>query len=388
MRQWIHTIKIVMLLFLAVAQWRCGAGAPADPAPAKTVATPLSVKALQAEITEWAVTVPFSGSLRSRSVVDVKSEVAGRLIAAQFVEGDQVKQGQLVAEIDTSNYKLAHDQAVAALSVVEAGIVRAQVMLDHARREKERADNLLRTGGITERDHQSAMTGVKDAEAQLKVAEAQRGQAQAAISVAEKALKDCRIFASAGGQVQRRHLDPGTLLSPGLPIYTLVDNGRLELEALIPSYRLAEVRPGLRARFTTPTFGEREFEGVVSAINPMIESDNRSVKVAFRISNPRGELRSGMFARGIVEVRRQTNALLIPRSALIAELENSSNGSIYVVANDVARRRDVTIGGIQQDRIWVQRGLETGELVIVEIGPALKDGAPVKVFNNSSSAGH
>ncbi len=364
-----------------------GCKAETATAPAVVEPPPLVVKALPVEIQAWAVTVPFSGSLRSRSVVEVKSEVAGRLTDAHLFEGDVVREGAVIAEIDPVNYRLAHEQALASLGVAEAGVARATVALDHARREKERADNLLRTGGITEKDHQAATTGVREAEAQLQLAEAQREQVKTTLAIAEKAIRDCRIVAPASGRVQRKFVDRGTLIGPAQSIYTIVDNSRLELDCLIPSYRLAEIRPGLRSRFTTPTFGTREFQGVVSAINPMVESDSRSVKVALRIENAGGELRAGMFARGFVEVRREPGALVVPRSALVGEQDNSSSGSVYTVKDDVVRARAVKIGGVRDDLIWISEGLARGELVVVEIGPALKDGSPVKVLKNSSDAG-
>jgi membrane fusion protein (multidrug efflux system) len=373
----------------AAAQWYCSgekSKANADPEPKALAA--LVVKASPVELREWTVAVPVSGSLRSDSIVEVKSEVGGRLIATHFDEGDLVQKDQLLAEIDPANYKLIFDQAQATLGVAQAGLERAKITADHARREKERADNLLKSGGITERDHQAAATSVKEAEAQAALAEAQCGQARAAISIAEKALKDCHIMAPASGHVQRSFFDTGSYLMPASSVYTLVDNSRLELECLVPSYRLADLRLGQRSIFATPTWGERKFEGSVTAINPIIEADNRSVKVKVRISNTGGELRSGMYARGEIEVRREPSALVVPRSALIAEKEESSSGSVFVVKDGKAIRRSVRVGGIQQDRIWVLQGLRQGELVIEEIGPALKDGSAVRLQSQAPGPGY
>jgi membrane fusion protein (multidrug efflux system) len=373
--------KILMLTcaVLAIAQWHCSnpaskAGNAADPPPE----SPLDVKTVQVTTEEWTIAVPVSGSLRSKSMVDVKAEVAGRVIAMHFEEGDQVHQGQVLGEIDPTNYQLTLDQAKAALLVAEAGLGRAQVGLDHALRERQRADNLLRTGGITERDHQAALTAVKEAEAQVKLSEAQCGQAHAAISVAEKARRDCAVVAPEDGRVQRKYIDTGSLASPGAPLYNIVDNSRLELECNVPASHLSGIRLGQRVTFTTPTFGERRFEGAVAAVNPIVESDNRSVKVSVRISNPADELLSGMFARGGIDIRRQTSVPVVPRIALIAESDAAEKGSLYVIEEGKARRRSVQVGGIQQDRVWVQEGIRPGDWVIIEIGPNLKDGTPVR----------
>jgi RND family efflux transporter MFP subunit len=357
----------------------------ADSAPA--VAPELVVKAQPVERREWTIAVPISGNLRSQSIVEAKSEVGGRLMAVYFKEGDLVRRNNLLAEIDPVNYRLAYEQAAAAVRVVEAGHAHAQVMSEHAKREKERADNLLKSGGITEKDHQAASTGIREAESQVALAEAQIAQARAAVSIAEKALKDCRVLAPAEGIVQKRYYDQGSLLVPGSPLYLLVDNTKLELECLLPSYRLSEIRMGQKAVFTTPTWGERRFEGAVSALNPVVESDNRSIRVLSRITNLSGDLRSGMYARGEIVVRREPGALVIPRTALMTEKEESSAGRVFIVAEGKSCRREVQVGSIQQDLVWVKNGLKDGDIVVVEIGPALKDGLAVRVMAKNNPQG-
>ncbi len=378
---------LIVLLYGLTGQWGCSGRkqAAADAAPVATAE--LAVKAQPVERMEWTVTVPISGNLRSQSVVEVKSEVGGRLVSVRFKEGDLVRKNELLAEIDPINYRLAQEQAVAVVGVAEAGLARAQVMAEHARREKDRADNLLRSGGITEKDHQAATTGIREAETQVRLAEAQVNQARIAVLITEKTLKDCRIMAPAEGQVQKKYFDQGALLVPGSSLYLLVDNTKLELECLLPSYRLSEIRMDQKALFTTPTWGERIFDGSVSALNPVVESDNRSIRILLRIANLKGELRAGMFARGEIIVRREPGALIIPRTALMTEKEESAGGRVFVVKEGRTSRRDVQVGSIQQDRVWIRDGLKDGDVVVVEIGPALKDGIAVRVLPKNSSLG-
>jgi len=308
-------VLLSAILLLSGAQWNCSnsKGDNDSNRPLTRTEAAMAVKAATAENREWIATVSISGDLHSLSMVDVKPEVGGRLIAVHFNEGDLIRKDQLLAEIDPANYQLAYEQALAVLSVAQAGVERAKVAAEHAGTEKERADNLLRSGGITQKDHQAAMTGVRDADSQVRLAEAQCGQARAALAIANKALKDCRIFAPAQGQVQKSYFDQGSLVSPGAPLCTLVDNSQLELECVVPSYQLASVRLGQRAEFTTPTWGERRFAGIVVAVNPTVESDNRSVKLKLKIGNPGGELRSGMYARGEITTGREKGVLVIPR---------------------------------------------------------------------------
>lgn len=368
-------------LFLAAgSQWHCSRAKEETAAlPARGISAELVVRAMPVARREWIVTTPITGTLRTLSTVEVKPEVGGRLLAMYFSEGDFVRKNQLIAEIDPINYALSHDQAAAALRVAEAGLERTQISAEHARTEKERADNLLRSGGITQKDHQAALTGIKEAESQVRLAEAQCGQARAVLAIAEKALKDCQIFSPAEGHIQKKYFDKGSLLTPGAALYTLVDNSRLELECVVPSYRLASIRVGQRALFQTPTWGERRFEGTVSAINPEIESDTRSVDVKLKISNPRGELRSGMYAKGDIITGREPQALMISHDSLIPEKEGSETAAVYVIKEGKAHRVEIRISDTQLDSVWVRKGLQDGDIVITEIGPSLKEGTPVRV---------
>jgi RND family efflux transporter MFP subunit len=366
----------------AIGQLGCGKlkGENGKTPATAVVASEIAVKAVPAARQEWIATISISGSLRTLSTVDIKPEVGGRLVAVHFKEGDLVQKDQLLAEIDPINYHLAYKQAVATLDVAQAGLAQSQVSAEHARTEKTRADNLLNSGGITQRDHQSAVTGVKEAEAQIRLAEARCEQARAAVAIAEKTLKDCKIFAAAQGHVQKRFFDKGSLLSPGVPLCTLVDNSRLDLECVIPSYQLASIRLEQRAVFTTPTWGDRKFQGIVAAINPTVESDNRSVKLILKIANPGGELRSGMYAQGEITTARAEKALVIPRDSLIPEREESNAASLFIVKEGKAHRVQVQIGGSQQEKVWIRHGLNEGDFVITEIGPSIKEGVAVQIL--------
>jgi RND family efflux transporter MFP subunit len=382
------TLLSPLLLWFFLSQWSCSvAEDPSSAVLPQSSAAQLEVTVSPVKLLDWKVTVPVSGTLLSQSIVEVRTEVAGRLVSSLLREGDYARKSQLIAEIDSTNYSLVLDQAKAALAVSQASLEHARVMAEHAAREKERADNLLRSGGITEKDHQAASTGVRETQTQVRLAEAQLEQARAAVAVAEKSLRDCRILAPVDGQVQRKFFDTGSLLDRGSPLYTLVNNINLDLDCMVPAYRLAEVRLGQKAVFTTPTWGDRNFEGVVSAINPMVETDNRSVKVRLKIANPGGDLRSGMFAKGEIQVRLETSAMTIPRSALLSESAESSSASAFVAYNGKAQRRPVVVGGVDQDRVWIREGLRPEDQVIVEIGPALKEGTSVRVLSDSSSPG-
>jgi multidrug efflux pump subunit AcrA (membrane-fusion protein) len=123
------------LLLTAVSHWSCSRSKVENSAsrPSAGLEDAIAVKAAPVEIREWIASVPISGNLLTLSSVDVKPEVGGRLMAAYYKEGDLVRKNQLLAEIDPENYRLAYDQAAAALAVAQAGLERAKVSAEHAK---------------------------------------------------------------------------------------------------------------------------------------------------------------------------------------------------------------------------------------------------------------
>ncbi len=346
----------------------------------------LSVRTVRVEPGDWMNTVPISGSLETLSSVEVRAEVGGRLAAVHVREGELVHKGELLAEIDSSNYELAYRQSAAASAVAQAGLERARISAEHASAEKARADNLLQTGGITQKDHQAAITAMKESGAQVALSEAQCLQAEATMAIAEKALKDCLIEAPADGHVQKKWMDEGSLVNVGSPLFSLVDNRRLELECVVPSYLLSSLKIGQQAVFTTPTWGENPFKGSLSSINPVVQQENRSVTVNVRVENPQMKLRSGMYARGHLTVDKVEGVPVIERDALIPGEEAPGAAAVFVVEDGTAKRRRVLIGGERGNRVWIRDGLVGGEILIVEWGPSLRDGTRVH-FNEEERSG-
>ncbi|MEJ2110411.1 MAG: efflux RND transporter periplasmic adaptor subunit, partial [Acidobacteriota bacterium] len=347
----------------------------------------LSVHAETVSLQDWQDTVPVSGSLLTLSAVDIKAEVGGRLTVVNADVGALVRKGELLAEIDDANYQLAYRQAKASVKVMQAGLEQARISAEYAKTEKERADNLLRTGGITQKDHQAAITRMKEADAQVTLAEARCLQAEASLDIAEKALKDCLIHAVAAGNVQKRWVDEGTLISPGESVFTIVDNSRLELQCVVPSYYLSSIKEGQSVEFTTTSWEDKIFKGELSAINPSVQLENRSVKIKVSVENPGMHLRSGMYARGHITTGIRKSVPVIPRDALVPGDEESESAFVFIVDEGVAKRRLVTLGGKGRDRVWIQDGLNAGDWLIIERGPSLKDGVPVDVASGKAENG-
>ncbi len=345
------------------------------PKSAAAAAPPLAVRVVRAEARPLELGVDVTGSLASSVAVDVKTEFAGRLVSLLKQEGDRVSRGELVAQLEDVNARLSVGQARAALGVTQAALDRAKVAEEHAQRELDRAQNLLKSGGITDRDFQAAEATARDARAQIRLAEAQVEQARQTAALAEKHLNDCRIVSPISGEVDRKFVNPGSWVDANALVYHLVDNQRLELETNVASSELAALARGQRVRFTVAAFPDEVFEASVLNISPAVQLQNRSVLVRAAVPNPAAKLKAGMFAKGRIITGVKPAVLIVPAEAVWRR--PGQPAFLYVVDQDHARRREVKLGIEQAQGLEIAAGLNAGEVVVAEQNLELADGASV-----------
>lgn len=352
---------VLPVLVLAAAAAGCGSAARSA-APEKPRGVPVRTAAVERR--ELADTLRLTGTLRPQAQVQVVAEVGARLMRVVKDEGSRVAAGETLAVLDDTDYRLSYDRAKAALAVAEANKA-------HAVTEKERADGLVKTGGITDKDHLAAQVG-------LQVAEASLAQARAEAAIAGEQHARAQVKAPFGGRVARRHADPGAMLAVGTPLFTLVDDSRLEFRASVPSADYGKVKIGDPVDVSVEVAGNRTVKGTVARVTPLIEERTRSFEVVVQVPGEK-DLVGGLFARAVVRVGRVADALVVPPSALVRDGSDPTAAQTFVVAGGKADRKDVVVGVETADAIQVREGLKLGDVVVLDPPVALASGAPVEV---------
>jgi len=339
----------------------CG-GRPADGA-----ATPaprgVAVRTARVEARDLAETLLLTGTLKPRAQVELVAEVAARLERVLRDEGARVAKGEILAVLDETDYRLANDRARAALAVAEAN--RA-----HATTERERADNLLQTGGITDKDRLSAQVA-------LQVAEASLAQARAEAAIAAQQLERTRVRAPFAGRVGRRYADAGAMLAVGGPLFTLVDDALLEFEAQVASRQLASVRVGAPVEVSVDALKDERIPGKVARVAPLVDERTRSFKVVVAVPGRDG-LVGGLFARAEVVVGTVRGALVVPPAALVRDGAEPGRAHVFVVRQGRAERLEVEIGAEAAFAVEARKGLAPGDVVVLDPPTTLSSGALVE----------
>lgn len=324
------------------------------------------------------ITIPVTGTLVSNTRVDIKAEVIGHISRFDKQEGDPVRAGEPVAWVDDENFRLAVRQAETAVQVADAGLERAGLIASHSRSELDRDENLLKSGGITDRDLKAAQLADRDAAAQVLLAQAQVDQARAAVEVARKHVRDTVIYAPISGIIQRKILNKGAYVEAPTAVFSIVDNNRLELETPVASADLAPIRSGQRVTFKVNSYPELAFEGRVLDINPAVEEQTRSGKVRIQVTNMGGKLKAGMFAQGEILTGVTVNAIVIPSAAVYRDDRSAKASSVFVLEGGKACRRAVRIGHERDSRLEIVEGLRRGEQLIAEQNIEIAEGVRIE----------
>lgn len=331
-------------------------GGPAGNRPASVEVAAVRTMALRDE-------AEAVGSLRSRQSVVVRPEVAGRVTQLNFRDGERVRKGQVLLQLDDQLPRAQVQQAQAELSIAQA---------NHKRNQE-----LVAQGFISQRS-------VDESAANLEVA-------QAKLALAQATAARLRIVAPFDGVAGIRNINVGDYLKDGTDIVNIEDIEAMYVDFRLPERLQTRVARGQTARVTFDALPGARYDATVLAINPQIDADGRSVAVRACIDNRRLELRPGMFARVTAVFGERSNALVVPEEAVVPDAkqpfvwrvaEGSEPGS------RVARKVPVVLGARVPGSVEVLQGLQLGQQVVTAGQQRLnRDGAPVRVVELGQTSG-
>jgi membrane fusion protein (multidrug efflux system) len=352
----------VLALSLVVAA--CGG----DDASATTADEPVTVlvgpEAMAiAERTTLSTGPMLSGSLVAERTAQIRAEVPGSVVQVLVDPGQRVARGTSLAKIDD---RAITDSYLSARS----GLTAAQTSADLAARELERATKLVAAGAISDRDVENARRANLAATTMLD-------DARARLAAAQKQVDATNVLAPYAGVVAERLVNPGDVVTPGAPLFTVVDPGTMRLEAAVPAEQLSQVRLGAPVSFEVTGYPGRTFEGRVSAINPAADPQTRQVRLFVRIPNAGNRLVAGLFANGRVAAESR-ETLTVPATAVN---ERGLTPTALRLSNGVTERVDITLGARDEatGRVEVLSGLAPGDTVLTGAALGISAGTSLKV---------
>jgi membrane fusion protein (multidrug efflux system) len=349
----LHTVVAVVGIALAAggAWWfqNKGSGKGTDGTAAAAIAPagsggagqgaggPAPVEVGRVEVASIADDAQAVGSVRSHQGVMLRPEVSGRISKIGFNDGQRVRRGQLLVQLDDTLQIAQLQQAQAQASIARTNLQRNRELV---------AQNFVSASVVD----QSA--------AALQVAEAQ-------VALAQAQLARMRIVAPFDGVAGISTVNLGDYVKDGADLVNIEDTSSMWVDFRLAERFLASLKPGQGVEIQLDAMPGRKFTGQVDAIDSLLDANGRSLLVRARLRNPGGELRSGMFARTRVVFSVRDQALVVPEEALVPQ-----GGKQYIVkvvdapTGKLAQRIEARIGMRLPGKAEILEGLKAGDLVV------------------------
>ncbi|TMH13934.1 MAG: efflux RND transporter periplasmic adaptor subunit [Betaproteobacteria bacterium] len=350
----------------------------------QALATPVAVDrgALELASTDLIVVRPLeltrtlavSGGLKAVNSAIVKAKVAAEVKALSVREGDAVKAGQVIGQLDTTELEWRVRQA-------EQTAASSRAQLDIAKRALVNNRALVAQGFISPTGLETSISNEASAQATYEAA-------AAAVEIARKGRADALLVAPIAGIVSQRLAQPGERVAVDAKLVEIVDLSRIELEAAVAPEDVAEVQVGQPVALSVDGLAQTAL-GAVVRINPSTQAGTRAVMVYIALQH-HPALRQGLFAKGSIALQRKT-ALVVPASTVRVDQAKPYvlaviDGKVVQRAVGIGARGDAVFDGRRESAIEIASGVSDGmSLLRATTGP-VRDGTPVKVTGSTVPA--
>jgi HlyD family secretion protein len=321
-----------------------------------------------------------SGYLVARRKAVVSAKIQGRLAELRVEEGSRVREGQLIARLESSDY--------------EAQVRRAAAAIEHAQADLAENERQARVARGLAAEKVASQDTLDAAESRVRLAQASLSQARADLSYAEAQLANTRILAPFTGTVVKKMAEVGESVAPIPPgvnlstssgaVVALADLDTLEVEVDVSESNVARLVPDQPAEVTVEAFPDRKYRAVLRQVIPTADRTKATVQVKVTILDKDAQLRPEMSAKvQFLEPRQQTTATSVPAPVVTVPAgvvaQRDGKPVVFEVAGGRARQLGIVPGPERQGQIVVKEGLRGTETLVVRPPDTLKDGDAVRI---------
>jgi len=320
---------------------------------------PVVVDMVVAELTEVPMVSTATGSAEPWRRVSPGTKLLGRVNEVFVREGDRVREGQLLARLESLDLE-------AALAQARASIVMAEASLENAEAHHRRMTDLHQQKSVTDKNLEDATAGFRVASASLEVARANLAAAEATLSYAE-------VHTPVSGWVISKLIEAGDMSAPGAPMFVIEDLSRIKVTVTVPEAEVTRLEVGSSAEVFIDVLGDK-MVAEIDRIMPAGDRATRTFAVQLLLNNPEGLLKSGMFARVDFPVGSRST-LVVPVTSIVRR--GQLEGILVVGPESIAHLRWIKLGHHFETGVEVLSGLAAGDRYLVSPSGSVGDGTAV-----------
>jgi RND family efflux transporter MFP subunit len=357
---------------------------------------PVPVKVVKAHRGILVISLKTPGEAYTEKNIKIKAEVEGKIKAIYVREGQAVKQGQLLLELDDRPYQLDLEaQEADRLRYLSELLLEKQFSspriatpsdkekLSRIEKEYNRLRDLYQRGLVSReelekvsRQYEMALIEAGEKKEEIRAAVTGLTQAEIRVRKAKLSLEKTKVRAPFSGIIWGIKVAPGQNVSGGTELFSLVDLRNIKIMAKVLESEINKIKVGREATLVFSSYPQKKFKGKVLAVSPIIDPEERTCPVVISVANPQGEIKPGMHAEVEIAAEIYEDCLLIPQEAVLVR---GGRKMAFVVEDGLAKWRYIQVGNENEDYAEVLDGIKEGELVIVEGHITLAHDAPVRI---------
>ncbi len=343
-----------LLIACALALAACKKGDGDAQAKAKDDKGPDAIPVEVMAATKRPIAASYTGTapLEARGESQVVAKTSGVALQVLVQEGQAVKAGQVLVRLDSSRAALQAAQTAALMGKLEANYKRSVTLADQKLMSANDIDTIR-----------------YDLE-----------NARAANRLANLELSYANVVAPISGVIAERKIKDGNFVQINTPIFRIVDTSRLEATLNVPEREVATLQQGLKVALSADALPGKKFSGVIDRIAPVVDSGSGTFRVICTFEGG-GALQPGMFGRIRIDYDQRTDALVVPRIAL---LEDEGDPAVFAIKAGKAVRVPVKLGYLDGQWAEVRQGLKVGDQVVTAGKVALREGSPVQIVGDQA----
>jgi multidrug efflux pump subunit AcrA (membrane-fusion protein) len=349
-------------------------------------------------------TIMVSGSVVSPDAPSTLTFlVSGKVIFVGPREGEYVRKGQVLAQIDPTDFRLSVKVAEAQKDNAHAALEKAMnsvrpELLDQTRIAYERAEDEYRrmkmmheSNSLAPNDFQKFRAAYETAKQQYEQAKAggqkedkqlskaAHDEADAHLQIAAKALSDATLYAPISGYISKRSIETGDTASAGRPVFEIVQLDPVEVNVGVPETDVHLVKIGEKASVTLPALPGQSFGGTVRIINVSADPGTRTYMTRIRVPNPGHVLRIGMVAEAKIVGDQKISMMTLPGEAIVRDEQGATMVFVYFPEQRRVYSKRVKVGAFRGTEVEIQEGLSGDESIVIAGQDYLRDGMPVTI---------
>lgn len=331
----------------------------------------------------------YSGVLEPRTQLDLAFRVAGRVASVgqltrpgapprPLQEGDEVKAGDVLATLDLDDLRSSRSAAAAGAASTAAQVQTARTAYAQAERELTRARKLFANADLAQAELDRAEAAFASAGSSLASIEAQHQSRRDQLALSQSTLANATLRSPIDGVIARKAIDPGELVAPNVPVFSVVDVAELKVVFGVPDTRVNRVTLGEPVTVVVEALPGRRLSATVSKVAPTADPALRTYAVELTLPGTDG-LRPGMTATALLGDEGRRDAPVLPLSAVV----RNPDGAGYVVfalrEDSTVEQLPIEVADLLENDVVVASGLEAGQRVVVAGAQFLRAGEAVGV---------